>query len=70
MKFIPHNGVKIVGSVNLPSSVSGNASDLFARNIWELLKLIGPKGEISWNLEDEIVQGSLVCHEGEIRLNS
>lgn len=65
-----HNGVKIVGSVNLPSSVSGNASDLFARNIWELLKLIGPKGEISWNLEDEIVQGSLVCHKGAIRLNS
>ena len=65
-----HNGVKIVGSVNLPASVSGNASDLFARNIWELLKLIGPKGDVSWDLEDEIVQGCLVCHNGEIRLTS
>jgi NAD(P) transhydrogenase subunit alpha len=57
-----HNGVKIIGSVNLPSSLSSNASELFARNIWELLKLIGPKGTIEFNLEDEIVQGCLISH--------
>jgi NAD(P) transhydrogenase subunit alpha len=57
-----HNGVKIIGSVNLPSSLSSNASELFARNIWELLKLIGPKGTLEFNLEDEIVQGCLISH--------
>ena len=58
-----HNGVKIIGSVNLPSSSSSNASELFARNIWELLKLVGPKGNIEFNLEDEIVQGCLIAHQ-------
>lgn len=61
------NGVKIVGSVNMPAAVSGNASDLFARNIWELLKLIGPKGTISLDESDEIVDGCLITHQGKIR---
>ncbi len=60
------NGVKIIGSVNLPSELSANASELFARNIWELLKLIGPKGEIQLDRNDEIVQGCLISHQGEL----
>jgi NAD(P) transhydrogenase subunit alpha len=64
------NGVKIIGSVNLPSALATNASELFARNIWELLKLIGPKGEVTFDMNDEIVAGSLVCKNGEIRLNA
>ena len=66
-EIIHVNGVKIVGSVNMPAAISGNASDLFARNIWELLKLIGPKGNVSLNESDEIVDGCLIAHEGKIR---
>lgn len=63
-------GVKIVGTVNLPSTVATNASDLFSRNIWELLKLIGPKGTIELNLQDEIVKGCLICHQGtQLQIN-
>lgn len=65
-EIITVNGVKIVGSVNLPASVSANASELFARNIWELLKLIGPKGEIAFDMQDEIIQGCLIAHQGQI----
>ncbi len=65
-EIIHHNGVKIVGSVNMPAAVSGNASDLFARNIWELLKLIGPKGTVNLDLNDEIIKGCLIAHEGTI----
>lgn len=57
-----YNGVKIVGSVNMPAAVSGNASDLFARNIWELLKLIGPKGDIHLDQTDDIVKGCLIAN--------
>ncbi len=64
------NGVKIIGSVNLPSELSANASELFARNIWELLKLIGPKGEIILDRNDEIVQGCLISHQGELLLKN
>ena len=60
------NGVRIIGSVNLPATLSTNASDLFARNIWELLKLIGKDGKITLDMEDEIIQGSLICSNGTI----
>lgn len=69
-EIIDVNGVKIVGSVNLPSALSANASELFARNIWELLKLMAPKGDVAFDMNDEIVQGCLVAHEGTILLTS
>ncbi|MFZ9754837.1 MAG: NAD(P) transhydrogenase subunit alpha, partial [Bacteroidia bacterium] len=59
--------VRIVGAVNLPSTMSTNASELFARNIWELLKLVGPKGELDFNTEDEIVDGCLIVQNGNKR---
>jgi len=59
-------GVKIIGAVNMPSNLSANASELFARNIWELMKLIAPKGELVLDRNDEIVTGSLICSEGVI----
>lgn len=60
------NGVNIIGCVNLPSELPMNSSDLFAKNIDALLKLIAPKGELQFDMEDEIVQGCLICHEGNV----
>lgn len=68
--IIDKGGVTIVGTVNLPSSLAANASELFARNIWELLKLIGPKGDVSFDVNDEIVAGCLISSNGEIRINA
>ena len=39
---VEFNGVQIVGSVNLPSKLASNASELFARNLLELFKLSAP----------------------------
>jgi len=64
------NGVRLVGAVNMPSELSANASELFARNIWELLKLVAPKGELVLDRNDEIVQGCLICSNGEIYHNA
>ncbi len=69
-EIIHVNGVKLVGTVNLPSALSANASELFARNIWELLKLMAPKGEITFDLKDEIVQGCLISHQGNTLLTA
>ncbi len=60
------NGVRIFGAVNLPSKLASNASDLFARNLLELFKLIAPKGALVFDLKDEIIQGCLICHEGTV----
>jgi NAD/NADP transhydrogenase alpha subunit len=40
---------------------------LLGRNILELFKLIAPKGVMVFDLKDEIVDGCLICHEGQIR---
>jgi NAD(P) transhydrogenase subunit alpha len=65
-KIADFQGVKIIGAVNMPAELSANASELFARNIWELMKLIAPKGDLILDRNDEIVQGSLICSSGEI----
>lgn len=69
-EIIHINGVKLVGSVNLPSALSANASELFARNIWELLKLMAPKGDMIFDMNDEIVQGCLIAHNGKTLLTA
>ncbi len=61
------SGVRIFGALNLPSKLAANASELFGRNLLELFKLIAPKGEVVYDLKDEIIQGCLICHQGEIR---
>ncbi len=66
-EVIDVNGVRICGAVNLPSRVASNASELFARNLLELFKLIAPKGELVCDLKDEIIDGCLICHQGAIR---
>jgi NAD(P) transhydrogenase subunit alpha len=61
------NGVRIFGAMNLPSKLAANASELLARNLLEFFKLVAPKGEMVWDLKDEIIAGCLICHQGTIR---
>ena len=58
------DGVIIVGDTNLASRVAGDASRMYARNVTSLLGLMVLEGAIS--LEDEVVAGCLVTHDGAI----
>ncbi len=61
-----HN-VTILGPTNLPSEVPNHASQMFGNNITKLLlHLVNAEGEISLDLEDEIIQGCLVSHDGQV----
>jgi len=62
-----HNGVIIHGVRNLPSSMPTHASFLYARNIAEFVGLLSKDGQMALNFDDEIVAGSCITHEGEIR---
>ncbi len=61
-------GVKIMGPINLAGSVSGNASSLYAKNLYAFLELFFDKKDKSFavNWDDEIVKATLVAKEGEI----
>lgn len=69
-KNVLHQGVTIVGTPNLPATVPIHASDLYSRNVWEVIKHILCKDDdsvaIDLDLEDEIVSGSLAIHKGKI----
>ena len=61
------HGVTIVGETNLPALVATDASNLYARNVLDFLKLILPKGGgVTIDLEDDIVAACLVARDGMV----
>jgi H+-translocating NAD(P) transhydrogenase subunit alpha len=67
-KTVLEDGVKIISPVNLPSELATDASQLYAKNIENLLALlIGEDGDLALDFEDEIVAGACITHGGEIR---
>lgn len=60
-EVITVNGVTIIGTLNLPSTVPVHASQLYARNVTELLKLIVTKdGQLKLDFTDEIIKAACV----------
>jgi len=65
-KEIDVNGVTIIGTRNVPSTMPLTTSQLFSRNVANLLLHLVKNGAIAIDLEDEITKGSCVTHKGEI----
>jgi H+-translocating NAD(P) transhydrogenase subunit alpha len=62
------DGVKVIGPSNLASEMAADASQLYAKNIENLLGLmVDDEGNLKLDFEDEIVAGACITHEGEIR---
>lgn len=61
-----HNQVTILGPLNIPSMIPNHASQMLSANITAVAKLLLREGNISLNLEDEIIRESLVTHEGKV----
>ena len=67
-QHVVHNGVKIYGPLNLPSTLAVHASDMYSRNVYNFIGVLGEEeGALAFNWEDEILAGSVVTHEGEIK---
>ena len=65
-EVVEFQGIKILGPVNIPSSVPFHASQMFAFNTAAFLKLIVVKGELKINPEDEIIRETLVTKDGQV----
>jgi NAD(P) transhydrogenase subunit alpha len=65
-EVVGKHGVSIVGYTDYPSRSSVHASQLFSRNISTFLLNMVEEGELKIDLEDEIIKGSLIVHEGEV----
>lgn len=66
-KDVQHNGVTIIGPINLPSSVPVHASQLYAKNLSALVQLLVKDGVLNVNFADDIVDAACITHAGEIR---
>lgn len=61
------HGVTIVGETNLAALVPADASQLYARNVLNFLKLVLPKGgEFTIDPEDDIVAACLMTRDGSV----
>jgi NAD(P) transhydrogenase subunit alpha len=65
-KDLDVGGVTIIGTRNVPSTMPLHASQLFARNVMNLLLHLVKDGAITLDFQDEITKGSCVTHGGEI----
>ncbi len=65
-EVVVHDGVTIVGYVDLPSRLAPTASQLYGTNLVHLLSDMG--GAENWrvDLEDEVVRGALVLDKGKL----
>jgi H+-translocating NAD(P) transhydrogenase subunit alpha len=63
-----HNGVTIMGELNLPGRLSGNASSLYARNLYAFIELLIDKknGALAINWDDEIVKSTALTRDGAV----
>ena len=73
---VEHEGVRILGPVNLPSSMPIHASQLLSRNMYNLIGHITEDAaedkdekdpRLKLDFEDEIINSTCIAHEGEIR---
>ena len=63
------DGVKVIGPPNLPSEMSTHASQLYSKNLENLLGLMidDEDGSLKLDFSDEVIAGACITHEGEIR---
>ncbi len=66
-KPVIKNGVKIFGTTIAPESVSTNASDLYAKNMYNFIIFLTENNEFKFDLEDEITDETLIVKQGVIR---
>lgn len=60
------NNVKVIGPKNLSATVPLHASEMYSRNVWNLLSLMHNEGEFNLNWEDDILSGCVVTKAGEV----
>ncbi|TWO33342.1 Re/Si-specific NAD(P)(+) transhydrogenase subunit alpha [Seonamhaeicola sediminis] len=63
------NGVKVIGTTVAPESVSTNASELYAKNIYNFIIHLTEDLNFKWDLEEEITDETLIVQDGVQRKN-
>ena len=65
-EVVERHGVKLIGTLNLPSGMPLHASQMYARNIQAVLEHLVVDGAVTLDFEDEITADAVVTHEGRV----
>ncbi|MDX1386974.1 MAG: Re/Si-specific NAD(P)(+) transhydrogenase subunit alpha [bacterium] len=60
------HGIKIIAPLNLPATVSHQASKMFSKNVTNFLLNLVKGGAVKLDMNDEIIREALVCRDGQI----
>jgi NAD(P) transhydrogenase subunit alpha len=63
---VEHQGVTILGPLNLPASLPLHASQMYARNVASFLNHLTKDGALHLDFADEITQATCVTHDGKV----
>ena len=64
---VEHQGVKIVGSGESAAELAYNASEMYARNLFNFLKPAIVKGELAIDWNDEVFAQACLTRDGQIK---
>ena len=65
-KEVVKHGVTIIGLTNLPATMPGSATAMYAKNMQTLLKHLIKDGAINLDFTDEITRGATITHDGKV----
>jgi NAD(P) transhydrogenase subunit alpha len=66
-EIVVRQGVTIIGLLNLPSTMPYHSSQMYAKNIQNLLALLITKeGQLNLDFSDEIIAGTCITNNGEV----
>ena len=63
---VDHDGVTILGPLNIPSDVPYHASQMYSKNITTFLLHLVSDGTLVVDTEDEITRGTLITRDGSV----
>lgn len=65
-EVVVEHGVTILGPLNLTSTMPVHASQMYAKNVQNLLALLIKDGRLAPDFEDAVVSGTCVCRDGNV----
>ncbi|MGZ6214399.1 MAG: Re/Si-specific NAD(P)(+) transhydrogenase subunit alpha [Candidatus Limnocylindria bacterium] len=65
-KEVVKHGVTIIGLTNLPATMPGSATAMYAKNMQTLLQHLIKDGAINLDFTDEITRGATITHGGKV----
>lgn len=66
-KTVHHNGVAIIGNSGYAAGMPVDASRMYGKNLFNFIQLLtNADGNLNLNMDDEIIRGTCITHDGEI----